>query len=141
LPRSPASSSAADVGLFTSRSRTSVLQWTAVALGHAVLLRSSPDSSATYNVPRLHRHAVACRCRASCAAAESRIAGGSGRSLRDRREVRARVGAAAATVGIVIGVVTLTGVGFKLSYIVTSAAQSIAEPHRDSAVRLAERRR
>jgi TRAP-type uncharacterized transport system fused permease subunit len=37
------------------------------------------------------------------------------------------VGAAAATVGIVIGVVTLTGVGFKISYIVTSAAQTIAE--------------
>ena len=36
------------------------------------------------------------------------------------------VGAAAATVGIVIGVVTLTGVGFKISYIITSAAQSIA---------------
>jgi TRAP transporter 4TM/12TM fusion protein len=36
------------------------------------------------------------------------------------------VGAAAATVGIVIGVVTLTGVGFKVSYIVTSAAQFIA---------------
>jgi TRAP transporter 4TM/12TM fusion protein len=36
------------------------------------------------------------------------------------------VGAAAATVGIVIGVVTLTGVGFKLSFIVTSAAQSLA---------------
>ena len=36
------------------------------------------------------------------------------------------VGAAAGTVGIVIGVVTLTGVGFKLSYVVTSAAQSIA---------------
>ena len=36
------------------------------------------------------------------------------------------VGAAAATVGIVIGVVTLTGVGFKVSYIVTSAAQAIA---------------
>jgi TRAP transporter 4TM/12TM fusion protein len=33
------------------------------------------------------------------------------------------VGAAAATVGIVIGVVTLTGVGFKISYIITSAAQ------------------
>jgi hypothetical protein len=32
------------------------------------------------------------------------------------------VGAAAATVGIVIGVVTLTGVGFKISYIITSAA-------------------
>ncbi len=36
------------------------------------------------------------------------------------------VGAAAAAVGIVIGVVTLTGVGFKISYIITSAAQSIA---------------
>ncbi len=36
------------------------------------------------------------------------------------------VGAAAATVGLVIGVVTLTGVGFKVSYIITSAAQSMA---------------
>lgn len=36
------------------------------------------------------------------------------------------VGAAAATVGIVIGVVTLTGVGFKISYIITSWAQLIA---------------
>jgi TRAP transporter 4TM/12TM fusion protein len=36
------------------------------------------------------------------------------------------VGAAAATVGIVIGVVTLTGVGFKLSFIITGWAQSIA---------------
>jgi TRAP-type uncharacterized transport system fused permease subunit len=36
------------------------------------------------------------------------------------------VGAAAATVGIVIGVVTLTGVGFKLSTLITGAAQSMA---------------
>lgn len=36
------------------------------------------------------------------------------------------VGAAAATVGIVIGVVTLTGVGFKISYIITAWAQTIA---------------
>ena len=36
------------------------------------------------------------------------------------------VGAAAATVGIVIGVVTLTGVGFKISFIITGAAQSMA---------------
>lgn len=36
------------------------------------------------------------------------------------------VGAAAATVGIVIGVVTLTGVGFKISYIITNAAQALA---------------
>jgi TRAP transporter 4TM/12TM fusion protein len=36
------------------------------------------------------------------------------------------VGAAAATVGIVIGVVTLTGVGFKLSTIITGAAQAVS---------------
>ncbi|MBN8510219.1 MAG: TRAP transporter permease [Burkholderiales bacterium] len=36
------------------------------------------------------------------------------------------VGAAAASVGIVIGVVTLTGVGFKLSTIITGAAQATA---------------
>ena len=36
------------------------------------------------------------------------------------------VGAAAATVGLVIGVVTLTGVGFKLSTIITSAAHAMA---------------
>ncbi|MBC7604156.1 MAG: TRAP transporter permease [Ramlibacter sp.] len=36
------------------------------------------------------------------------------------------VGAAAATVGIVIGVVTLTGVGFKISFIITGWAQIFA---------------
>jgi TRAP transporter 4TM/12TM fusion protein len=36
------------------------------------------------------------------------------------------VGAAAASVGIVIGVVTLTGVGFKLSAIITGAAGAVA---------------
>src|SRR5207302_8968572 len=36
------------------------------------------------------------------------------------------VGAAAATVGIIIGIVTLTGVGFKLSDIVTSLAGQLA---------------
>lgn len=36
------------------------------------------------------------------------------------------VGAAAASVGIVIGVVTLTGVGFKLSTLITGAAQTVA---------------
>ncbi len=36
------------------------------------------------------------------------------------------VGAAAATVGIVIGVVTLTGVGFKLSTVITGAANAMA---------------
>ena len=37
------------------------------------------------------------------------------------------VGAAAATVGIIVGIVTLTGVGFKLSGIVTGAATSLAD--------------
>jgi len=36
------------------------------------------------------------------------------------------VGAAAATVGIIVGVVTLTGVGFKLSAIITSTATDLA---------------
>jgi len=36
------------------------------------------------------------------------------------------VGAAAATVGIIVGVVTLTGVGFKISWIVTSVADQAA---------------
>jgi TRAP transporter 4TM/12TM fusion protein len=36
------------------------------------------------------------------------------------------VGAAAASVGLVIGVVTLTGVGFKLSTIITGAAQAVS---------------
>jgi TRAP-type uncharacterized transport system fused permease subunit len=37
------------------------------------------------------------------------------------------VGAAAGTVGLVIGVVTMTGVGFKVSYIVNAAAGSMAD--------------
>jgi TRAP transporter 4TM/12TM fusion protein len=37
------------------------------------------------------------------------------------------VGAAAATVGIIVGVVTLTGVGFKVSFIVTSFAAQMAQ--------------
>ena len=37
------------------------------------------------------------------------------------------VGASAATVGIIVGVVSLTGMGFKISYMVTSASQSLAE--------------
>jgi TRAP transporter 4TM/12TM fusion protein len=36
------------------------------------------------------------------------------------------VGAAAATVGIIVGVVTLTGVGFKISWIVTTSSASAA---------------
>jgi TRAP transporter 4TM/12TM fusion protein len=46
--------------------------------------------------------------------------------LRDGAKYALAVGAAAATVGIVVGVVTLTGVGFKISYIVTSTASDLA---------------
>jgi len=46
--------------------------------------------------------------------------------LRDGAKYALAVGAAAATVGIVVGVVTLTGVGFKLSFIVTSTAADLA---------------
>ncbi len=46
--------------------------------------------------------------------------------LRDGAKYALAVGAAAATVGIVVGVVTLTGVGFKVSFIVTSTAANIA---------------
>ena len=47
-------------------------------------------------------------------------------SLRDGAKYALAVGAAAATVGIVVGVVTLTGVGFKMSFIVTSTAGELA---------------
>lgn len=47
-------------------------------------------------------------------------------SLRDGAKYALAVGAAAATVGIVVGVVTLTGVGFKVSFIVTSTAAQLA---------------
>ncbi|WP_137392312.1 TRAP transporter permease [Rhodoligotrophos defluvii] len=46
--------------------------------------------------------------------------------LRDGAKYALAVGAAAATVGIIVGVVTLTGVGFKISYIVTSTAADMA---------------
>ncbi|MGF7161153.1 TRAP transporter 4TM/12TM fusion protein [Rhodoligotrophos appendicifer] len=47
--------------------------------------------------------------------------------LRDGAKYALAVGAAAATVGIIVGVVTLTGVGFKISYIVTSTAGDMAQ--------------
>jgi TRAP transporter 4TM/12TM fusion protein len=47
-------------------------------------------------------------------------------AFRDGAKYALAVGAAAATVGIVVGVVTLTGVGFKLSFIVTGTASDLA---------------
>lgn len=47
--------------------------------------------------------------------------------LRDGAKYALAVGVAAACVGIVVGVVTLTGVGFKISFIVTSSALDLAQ--------------
>ena len=47
--------------------------------------------------------------------------------LRDGAKYALAVGVASATVGIVVGVVTLTGVGFKISFIVTSSAMDFAQ--------------
>ena len=60
---------------------------------------------------------------ASLAGLRGRIAaGGWSRRFETGAKYALAVGAAAATVGMVIGVVTLTGVGFKISYIITDAA-------------------
>jgi TRAP transporter 4TM/12TM fusion protein len=71
-------------------------------------------------------------CIAACTAYTLRDADGKKRlyDMLDAFVVGAKyaisVGAAAATVGIIVGVVTLTGVGFKLSDIVTSLAAQLA---------------
>jgi len=115
------------VGLFTSREKTTWMQYVALLVSHALLIaiitRALGDASVwlflamLVAVPVVHR----------ALGRESRI----GRvAILAAFELGAKyalaVGAAAATVGIVIGVVTLTGVGFKLSYIVTSWAQIMA---------------
>ena len=49
------------------------------------------------------------------------------KSLGDGAKSTLAVGAAAATVGIVVGVVTLTGVGFRLGYVVVQTATDIGQ--------------
>ncbi|MCC6868120.1 MAG: TRAP transporter permease [Burkholderiales bacterium] len=115
------------VGLFTSRHGTRPRQYAVLFALHAVLvglfLRAFGDwgpwifAAMVIVVPLVHR-ALGCESRIGRAAILAAFELGAKYAL--------AVGAAAATVGIVIGVVTLTGVGFKLSYIVTSAANSIA---------------
>ena len=48
-------------------------------------------------------------------------------ALRQGAQYALAVGAAAASVGIIVGVVTLTGLGFRLSFVVTQAAASFGE--------------
>jgi TRAP transporter 4TM/12TM fusion protein len=121
-------SSATLVGLFTTRGRTAAVQWAALGVGHAVLLALITGRFGDYNVYVFVAMLPVVWLVHKTIAAKSRIAN---KDLVEAFETGAKyalaVGAAAATVGIVIGVVTLTGVGFKISYIVTSAAQTIAE--------------
>jgi TRAP transporter 4TM/12TM fusion protein len=115
------------VGLFTSRQGTTLAQYAALLVSHAVLIGLITRQFGNYGpwvflamaaaIPLVHR----------MLGRPSRIGS---MALLAAFELGAKyalaVGAAAATVGIVIGVVTLTGVGFKMSYIVTSAAQTLA---------------
>ena len=115
------------VGLFTSRQKTTALQYLALVLSHALLLALITRQFGNYGLYVFLAMLVAMPLVHRALGHESRI----GRwAIIAAFELGAKyalaVGAAAATVGIVIGVVTLTGVGFKLSYIVTSAAQTMA---------------
>ncbi len=115
------------VGLFTSRQNTTAVQYAVLFLMHAILLaiitRAFGNSgmwvflAMVVAVPFVHK-ALGRESRIGRAAILAAFELGAKYAL--------AVGAAAATVGIVIGVVTLTGVGFKLSYIVTSAASVMA---------------
>ncbi len=115
------------VGLFTSRERTTALQYAALAVSHAILVALITREFGEYGVWVFLAMLVAVPLAHRAIGKPSRIGGA---AVIAAFELGAKyalaVGAAAATVGIVIGVVTLTGVGFKLSYIVTSAAQTIA---------------
>src|SRR5262249_35270868 len=120
-------SSCALVGLFTNRERTTAMQWIVLAVTHAFLLALITRQFGDWGIPVFIALLIAIPLLHHVMSTRSRI---------DKRdfvvafETGAKyalaVGAAAATVGIVIGVVTLTGVGFKISFIVTSAAQSIS---------------
>jgi TRAP transporter 4TM/12TM fusion protein len=124
-------SSCAIVGLTTQTQGNSSRQWGLMGLLHGVL--------AVIGFADLGEHSETIKLGLFTAAAimtfvGKRVLGVVGRIdyavLSEALETGAKyalaVGAAAATVGIVIGVVTLTGVGFKISYIITTAAQSLA---------------
>jgi TRAP-type uncharacterized transport system fused permease subunit len=103
------------------------LQWVVLAVTHALLLALITKQFGDWSVAVFVAMLVAIPLLHHVLRMQSRI---KKKDLVEAFETGAKyalaVGAAAATVGIVIGVVTLTGVGFKISFIVTSAAQSIA---------------
>ncbi len=122
-------SSCAIVGLTTAVRGNSVRHWGAMMALHAVLLLLTfggiEDMAVKVGIFAVV--AVATPFVLKALDVRGRI---DGAALVESFETGAKyalaVGAAAATVGLVIGVVTLTGVGFKISFIITSAAQAIA---------------
>ncbi len=122
-------SSCAIVGLTTMVSGNSAKNWAALVILHITLMVIAFTDMGEYAKLGVFSGAVV----AMWAAAKfANITGRIGHAvLVEAFETGAKyalaVGAAAAAVGIVIGVVTLTGVGFKISYIITSSAQAIAD--------------
>jgi TRAP transporter 4TM/12TM fusion protein len=122
-------SSCAIVGLTTQAGRNPPLQWALMAALHGVLLvlvfggienewiKLAIFGAALVATPLVLR-ALKVQGRIAPPVMVEAFATGAKYAL--------AVGAAAATVGIVIGVVTLTGVGFKLSTIITGAAGTVA---------------
>ena len=123
-------SSCAIVGLTTGSGRDGARHWALLAALHAVLLVlvfGGIERAALRAGPLRGDRGGDAVVAEGAAASRGRIGLG---TLVEAFETGAKyalaVGAAAATVGIVIGVVTLTGVGFKLSTIITGAAQGVA---------------
>jgi TRAP transporter 4TM/12TM fusion protein len=124
-------SSCAIVGMSTKISGNQLKNWGLLALMHGLLMTLAfSDFGNDNSTIKLVLFAVALTVGASAYV----FAGVRGRiephvlveALETGAKYALAVGAAAATVGIVIGVVTLTGVGFKISYIITQAAQTIS---------------
>ena len=115
------------VGLFTTRQGTTLAQVVALLVSHLVLLALITGQFGEWNVWVFGAMLVVVPLAHRVLAVASRIhAGDLLEAFGTGAKYALAVGAAAATVGIIIGVVTLTGVGFKISFIVTSAAQTIA---------------
>src|SRR5205085_9693187 len=124
-------SSCAIVGLTTRTSGNRAGNWALCAVLHGLLaLIAFGDFGVTSEQVKLGLFAAAI----VLALAGWKLAGITGRighsvmveAFETGAKYALAVGAAAATVGIVIGVVTLTGVGFKISFIITGWAQAIA---------------
>jgi TRAP transporter 4TM/12TM fusion protein len=120
-------SSCAIVGLCTQVRGNTAKNWALLVVLHALLVLIAYSGFSEWIKVVIFALAVALWVAGRRLGIEGRIAAP---ALVEAFETGAKyalaVGAAAATVGIVIGVVTLTGVGFKVSYIITSAAQAAA---------------